>query len=175
MSAVGCIKSWGDHEGSTDRTRRSRLGSRREHLTTLWTNRQHRQDLVTDRLTERQEEASREIRKSLIAIHHLKHTLPASQDTSGPDELLQLVHTIDTYTLVLASAELRARLDGATRIMWMWHILSSRNGHPVWIACNDATACIGAYLRAEVLPEEPDDVRSLIEQVEMHQQHDEFE
>lgn len=137
------------------------LGLAASAWTTVWTDRQRRRDIEYDRLNARQEEASKEIRKALISIHHLKHTLEEERGHSGPEALLQLVHTIDTYTLVLASEELRGRLTGATQIMWYWHTLSTRQGHPVWVAVDDATECIGTYLRAEPLPEEPSAVTAL--------------
>jgi hypothetical protein len=128
--------------------------------TTLWTNRQSRRDLEEERHTARQEEASREIRQALISIHHLKGRLSGDQGKAAGEELQRLIHTIDTYVFVLVSDELRARLSGATKIMWYWEALNFGPGHPVWHAVEDASECIGAYLRGQKLPDEPEAVRS---------------
>ncbi|MBT2389929.1 hypothetical protein J7E87_10970 [Streptomyces sp. ISL-1] len=138
--------------------------------TTLWTNRQNRRDLEKERLEARQEEASREIRQALISIHHLKGELSSSEEPDRHEELQRLIHTVDTHVFVLASAELRARLGGATQIMWYWQVLGGRPGHPVWHAVSDASECIGAYLRRENLPEEPEAVRDLRLDVEALEQ-----
>jgi hypothetical protein len=138
------------------------LGLAGSTWTTLWSNRQNRQGQLEERLAARQEEASREIRQALISVHHLKHQLSGHESSGGPDELNQLIHTIDTYTMVLASTELRDRLKGATLVMWYWHLINDRE-HPIWCAVEDATACIGAYLRGESLPEISPVMRQLID------------
>ncbi|MFD8381167.1 hypothetical protein ACFV2X_21890 [Streptomyces sp. NPDC059679] len=140
--------------------------------TTIWANRQHRKALTDERLTNRQEEAAYEIRKALISVHHLKHTLSDHEESGGPEELRQLIHTIDTYSMVLTSAELRSRLTGATQIMWYWHVLMGTEGHPVWLAVNDATECVGAHLRGEPLPQEPPIVRNLREEAKDLEEHE---
>ncbi|MEU4997054.1 hypothetical protein [Streptomyces sp. NPDC021622] len=144
--------------------------------TTLWTNRQNRQGLEAERLLARQEEATREIRQALISIHHMKDSLtsdlppdlpyPGYETPEPITELRRHIHTIDTFIFVLASAELRARLKGATQIMWYWDSLDAGPGHPVWIAVDDAGACIGAHLRGEKLPEEPPTVKRCREEAE---------
>lgn len=136
--------------------------------TTVWTNRQQRRLLARERLTTRQEEASYEIRQALISIHHLKHTLSNHEASEDPKELKHLIDVIDVHSMVLDSVELRARLRGATQIMWYWRVLlrTHHAGHPVWHAVADATECIGAYLRAEDLPEEPITVRRLREEAD---------
>ncbi|GGV49894.1 hypothetical protein GCM10010277_44270 [Streptomyces longisporoflavus] len=139
--------------------------------TTLWTNRQNRQGLEAERLQARQEEATREIRQALISIHHMKADLttdpgPYYETPESVAELRRHIHTIDTYAFVLASAELRARLRGATQIMWYWEHLNEGPGHPVWHAVDDAGECIGAHLRGEKLPEEPTAVKRCREEAE---------
>ncbi|MCD9593279.1 hypothetical protein [Streptomyces sp. 8ZJF_21] len=158
------------------------LGLAGSTWTTLWTNRQSRRNADADRITARQEEATREIRLALISIHHMKAKLTDPNATASPDrrqkskkaqeELEQLIHTIDTYIFVIASAELRARLSAAMEIMWYWHLLEGR-GHPVWHAVSDASECIGAYLRSEKLPEEPQEMVNLRDQAALYANPDE--
>jgi hypothetical protein len=118
------------------------------------------------RLAAREEEAAREVRHALTSVHHLKSSLSGRERTGGPDELFALIHTIDSATLVLASKDLRRRLAQATSIMWHWHVLPRADGHPLWIALDDASHCLGAYLRGEDLPEEIQIVRDLAKEVD---------
>lgn len=97
----------------------------------------------------------------------MKSSLSGSEQTGGPDELFALIHTIDSAALILASEELRRRLSQATSIMWHWHVLHRTEGHPLWIALDDASQCLGAYLRGEKLPEESQDVRILADEVDV--------
>lgn len=126
-----------------------------------------RADEERGRLAAREEEAAREVRQALTSVHHLKSSMSGRQQTGGPDELFTLIHTIDSSALILASEELRTRLDQATSIMWHWHVLHSADGrgHPLWIALDDAGNCLGAYLRGEDLPEQPEVVRDLTDEV----------
>ncbi|WLQ34913.1 hypothetical protein P8A18_16370 [Streptomyces castrisilvae] len=94
----------------------------------------------------------------------MKSSLSGREQTGGPDELFALIHTIDSAALVLASKELRRRLDQATSIMWLWHVLHSAEGHPLWIALDDASHCLGAYLRGESLPAETQELRDLADE-----------
>ncbi|MET9926392.1 MULTISPECIES: hypothetical protein [unclassified Streptomyces] len=130
-----------------------------------WSQQQARRDQREGRLAAREEEAAREVRQALTSVHHLKSTLSGRERTGGPDELFALIHTIDSAALVLASEELRRRLDQATTIMWHWHVLHGAEGHPLWIAAEDASRCLGAYLRGEKLTEETQDVRALADEV----------
>ncbi|MEU0356572.1 hypothetical protein [Streptomyces cyaneofuscatus] len=132
---------------------------------TRWTQKQARRDQLEGRLAAREEEAAREVRHALTSVHHLKSSLSGREQTGGPDELFALIHTIDSAALVLASEELRQRLEQATSIMWLWHVLHQSEGHPLWIALEDASRCLGAYLRGEPLPSEPQEVRNLADEV----------
>ncbi|MGW3339654.1 hypothetical protein ACWDCL_19500 [Streptomyces sp. NPDC001009] len=127
-----------------------------------------RADQENGRLAAREDEAAREVRQALTSVHHLKGGVADRQQTGGPDELYALIHTIDSATLLLASEELRSRLAEDTAIMWHWHVLRSAQGagHPLWEAADDATKCLGAYLRGETLPERPTAIRSLTIEVE---------
>ncbi|MFI1754845.1 hypothetical protein [Streptomyces sp. NPDC020571] len=126
-----------------------------------WGQAQTRRDQQEGRLAAREEEAAREVRHALTSAHHLKTNLSGREQSGGPDELFALIHTIDSASLLLASAELRRRLSQATSIMWHWHVLNSAEGHPLWVALEDANHCLGAYLRGEALPEEPQAMRDL--------------
>ncbi|GAB1335952.1 hypothetical protein ACE1SV_25420 [Streptomyces sp. E-15] len=127
-----------------------------------------REDQEKGRLAVREDEAAREIRQALTSVHHLKAQVTGRQESGGPDELYALIHTIDTATVLLASEDLRNRLVEATSIMWHWHVLRSAEGvgHPLWEAADDATKCLGAYLRGERLPERPAVIRDLAGEVE---------